>query len=60
MSGRETGLPGLSVSRCRALLDPDCDLTDKEVELLRDSLTTIAHILVETWYEKAQGDRQRA
>jgi hypothetical protein len=36
----------ISIERCRQLLGPDCDLSDEEIEALRDQAYTLANIAI--------------
>jgi len=36
----------ISIERCRQLLGPDCDLSDEELEDLRDQAYTLANIAI--------------
>jgi hypothetical protein len=37
----------LSLERCRALLPPDCEMTDVEMERLRDGLYALAGVTID-------------
>jgi hypothetical protein len=37
----------LSLERCRALLPPDCEMTDVEMERLRDGLYALAGVAID-------------
>ena len=41
----------ITIERCRQLLGPDCDLSDQELEDLRDQVYTLANIAIKGWLE---------
>lgn len=43
----------LSLEGCRALLPSDCNLSDEELERLRDELYTLAGVTLESFCVKA-------
>jgi hypothetical protein len=42
----------LSLEECRNLIGPSCQLSDEELEKLRDSLYGLADIVIESYLEK--------
>ena len=48
----------LSIERCRYVLGADCQLTDGELERLRDDLYALADVTITAFLEqRLQGDR---
>ncbi len=50
----------MSASKCRQLLGPSCQLTDAEIELLRDQLYGFAHVVIEAWHEWGKADAKKS
>ncbi len=46
----------LSLKRCREIFGSNCVLADSELELLRDQLYGLAHMLVEAGLERRRGE----
>jgi hypothetical protein len=50
----------ISIERCRQLLGPDCDLSDEEIEDLRDQAYALANIAIKGLLgSEGQGDLQK-
>jgi hypothetical protein len=51
----------ISLDECRKLLGPTCELSDEELERLRDDLYALADIVVTAFLERREADAmQRA
>ena len=46
----------LSIARCRALLGPDCRLTEEQLELLRGDLYSLAQIAIEGFRKRQESN----
>lgn len=44
----------ISLERCREILGPDCQLSDEELERLRDQLYTLADIITTAFLENRE------
>ena len=42
----------LSLQECRLFLGMDCELTDAQIELLRDQLYALAHVALDAFREQ--------
>src|SRR5262245_28028505 len=47
----------LSIEQCRRFLGSDCDLSDEQVEALRDQLYALADIAAAAYQEKQDGNK---
>jgi hypothetical protein len=43
-----------SVKRCRQLLPRDCDLSDQEIEALRDQIYLLSRVIIDQFLEERQ------
>ncbi len=48
----------LPLSRCRELIRQECRLSDSEIELLREQLYALAHIVIDVFAEKQLNGHQ--
>lgn len=46
----------LSIKRCREILGPGCNLSDEELELLREQLYVIAEMALDAYHEAQDAD----
>ena len=44
----------LPLDKCRRILGPDCDLSDQDIERLRDQLCDLAAVAIEDFEEQRQ------
>lgn len=50
----------IDLRRCRDLLGPDCSLTDDQIKLLRDELTTLANIALDLGVQESRNGAKSA